>query len=206
MHFRLSSLALVLLLAQGSASAQSKLLVPPGDSLFGASQAEWSIKWWQWAFSFERVRSPISDRTGVMCASRQSGDIWFLAGTYGTARTERTCTVPEGKTLFFPLINYVSFLGENSEENCMLLGGRVAALTNNASALVLVVDGNPFKSLESHRFATTCFSLVPGQPADAVANGYYVALRPLAKGRHVLSFGGLLPNMTQDVTYSITVE
>jgi len=206
MHSHLLSLALALLLAQGSATAQSEVLVSPGDPLLGATQAEWSIRWWQWAFSFERARSPIADRTGEMCASRQSGDIWFLAGTYGTARTERTCTVPFGKTLFFPLINYVTFRGESSKESCMLLGGRAAALTNDATSLVLEVDGKRFDSLASHRFATSCFSLVAGQPADAVANGYYVALRPLARGRHVVSFGGTLPSMAQDVTYSITVE
>ena len=88
----------------------------------------------------------------------------------------------------------------------MLLGGRAADLTNNATALVLEVDGKSFHSLDSHRFATTCFSLVAGQPADAVANGYYVALRPMAKGKHVLNFGGTLPSMAQDVTYNITVE
>lgn len=206
MHSHLLPLAFALLLAQSSASAQSDVLVPPEEPLFGVAQSEWSIKWWQWAFSFERVRSPIADQTGEMCASRQSGDVWFLAGTYETAHVERTCTVPFGKVLFFPLINYVIFRGENSKENCMLLGGRAAALTNNATSLVLEVDGKQFGSLKSHRFGTTCFSLVAGQPADAVANGYYVALRPLAKGKHVVSFGGALPSTTQDVRYVIIVE
>lgn len=206
MRLRQLSLTLALLLAQASSPAQSELLVPPEETLFGTTQAEWSIRWWQWAFSFDRARSPIADRTGEMCASRQSGDIWFLAGTYDTARTERSCTVPLGKTLFFPLINYVTFRTKGSNENCMLLGGRAAALTNDATALVLEVDGKPFKSLESHRFATACFSLVAGQPPDAVANGYYVALRPLPKGKHILNFGGTLPSMAQDVTYHITVE
>ena len=40
----------------------------------------------------------------------QSGPVWFLADTYGTKRTIRTCTVPRGKHLFFPLINYVVML------------------------------------------------------------------------------------------------
>lgn len=206
MLFHLRSLSTALFLASSSAVAQTGALIPPDELIAGATQAEWSVRWWQWAFSFERVRSPISDRTGEMCASRQSGDVWFLAGTYGTRRTERTCTVPFGKTLLFPLINYVTFRGEGTKESCMSLAARAAALTNHPSALVLEVDGKRYNELTSHRLATPCFGLVQGQPADAVSNGYYVALRPLSKGKHVLNFGGILPDMVQAVTYTLTVE
>ena len=206
MRFHPLSLTIVLLLASGNSVAETEVLIPPDELVAGVAQTEWSMQWWQWAFSFERVRSPISDRTGEMCTSRQSGDLWYLAGTYGTRRTERSCKIPFGKTIFFPLINYVTFRGEGSNESCMSLASRVAALTNQPSALILEVDGRRLDGLESHRLATPCFSLVPGQPADAVANGYYVALRPLSRGRHVLNFGGALPDMVQAVTYTLDVE
>lgn len=207
MHIQsIIALAAALLFASTRVSAQTEPLIPVDEPIVGATQAEWSVRWWQWAFSFERVRSPISDRTGAMCAGRQSGDIWFLAGTYETRRTERTCTVPSGKVIFFPLINYVTFRGEGTKENCLSLAARAANLTNHPSALILEVDGRRYSALESHRLATSCFSLVPGQEADAVANGYYVALRPLTKGRHVINFGGVLPDMIQAVTYVLTVE
>jgi len=187
--------------------AQEKIQVPPDSLIAGVSQLELSQRWWQWAFSFERVRSPIADRTGQMCASRQSGDVWFLAGTYGTARVVRTCHVPQGKFLFFPLINYVTFRGENSEEPCSSLIEDAARLTDSPSALILEVDGKQAKDLQLHRLAgKTCFSLVPGEPADAAGNGYYVALAPLAKGVHVINFGGILSSMSQAVTYRIVVE
>lgn len=199
-------LAIALGLASFSVGTQAEVLTTPDELIAGVTQTEWSIRWWQWAFSFERVRSPISDRTGEMCAFRQSGDVWFLAGTYGTHRTERTCTVPFGKVLFFPLINYVTFRGERTNESCMSLAARAAKLTNAPSALILDIDGKRYYGLESHRLATPCFGLVPGQAQDAVSDGYYVALRPLSKGKHVINFGGILPDMSQAVTYTLTVE
>ncbi|MEY8688492.1 MAG: hypothetical protein AB9M53_01255 [Leptothrix sp. (in: b-proteobacteria)] len=186
--------------------ANDSILIPAEEPVAGVAQVEWSIRWWQWAFSFEQVRSPVSDQTGQMCASRQSGDVWFLAGTYGTHRTIRTCKVPFGKTLFFPLINYVAYRGDRSSESCMSLAKRTKDLTDNPSALILDVDGQRFTSLKAYRFATTCFSLVPGQPADAVADGYFVALRPLSKGTHEINFGGVLPLMSQAVTYTLQIE
>ena len=40
----------------------------------------------------------------------------------------------------------------------------------------------------------------------SAANGYYVMLRPLSPGKHVLNFGGVLSEMSQAVTYTLTVE
>lgn len=197
---------LALLLASASAVAQPDMLVPARESVAGVAQVDWTIRWWQWAFSFERARSPIADRTGELCGSRQSGPVWFLAGTYGTSRTERTCTVPPGKHLLFPLINYVTFRGEDTQESCMSMAVRADALTSQPSMLILEIDGKRYYELAPHRMATRCFSLVPGQPADAVSNGYWVAIRPLPKGKHVLNFGGVLPGMVQAVTYQLTVQ
>lgn len=205
-NYALLVTACALLLAQPAAFGQESLLVPPAQPVAGASQVEWSQRWWQWAFSFDRIRSPVADRTGARCASRQSGDVWFLAGTYGTQRTERTCTVPHGKTLFFPLINYVTLRDQGTNETCLSLASRAAALTNDPSALVLEINGTRFDKLQAHRMASPCFSIVPGEKADAVANGYYVAIRPLPRGTHVLNFGGVLPSMIQAVTYKLTVE
>lgn len=35
---------------------------------------------------------------------------------------------------------------------------------------------------------------------------YYVMLRPLSRGTHTLNFGGILPGMSQAVTYTLHVE
>lgn len=118
---RAATVAFVCLLLLGTARADKTVLVSPGEAIAGRTQAEWSVAWWQWARSFERESSPVADRTGALCSARQSGDVWFLAGTYGTRRTIRACKVPAGKHLFFPLINYVVYPrpGAVLPPNCM---------------------------------------------------------------------------------------
>jgi hypothetical protein len=206
MRLSLASIVICTSTLAGAAYAQQNILVPPKQSIAGTPQVDWSYKWWQWAFSFDRVRSPVADQTGAMCASRQSGDVWFLAGTYGTKRVVRACTVPFGKTLFFPLINYVAFRAEQSTEPCMSLAARASALVNEPSALILEVDGKRYENLSRHRLATPCFSVVPGEKPDAVSDGYYVAIQPLPRGKHILNFGGALPTLMQAVTYTLIVE
>jgi hypothetical protein len=46
----------------------------------------------------------------------------------------------------------------------------------------------------------------PQRIFPSAANGYYVMLKPLAPGKHVLNFGGRLPGMSQAVTYTLEVE
>lgn len=205
-RFRPWAVAAALTALGGASWGAEASLIAPAEPVAGASQLEWSQRWWQWAFSFERARSPVADQTGQFCASRQSGPVWFLAGTYGTHRTERTCHVPAGKVLFFPLINYVTFQG-SPRRTCQALIRDAAELTDDPSALVLEIDGRRMEGLQLHRLAgQDCFSLVPGEPADAATNGYYVALKPLARGTHSLNFGGILPTLAQAVSYTIVVD
>ncbi len=50
--------------------------------------------------------NPVEDNTGKFCGLGQSGPVWFLAGTFG-GTVERTCTIPAGKALFYPLVNSI---------------------------------------------------------------------------------------------------
>jgi len=186
-------------------------LVPPTEKVAGLSQEAWSREWWQWAGSFERSGSPVADRTGERCGLAQSGAVWFLAGTYGTKRTIRTCTIPAGKHLFFPLINYVVGPRYVGSHTCDHAKATAASMTDGATSLVLELDGKLFKDVSTHRQATReCFDLaerVGGGVAPTAANGYYIMLRPLSRGTHTLNFGGVLPgDMSQAVTYTLHVE
>jgi hypothetical protein len=193
----------------GKASDGTPLL-PPDQKVAGLGQDEWSREWWQWAASFAEHESPVADRSGRQCGAKQSGAVWFLAGTFGTQRTIRTCTVPAGKHLFFPLINYVVFPPSEQSSTCEQVKSTAAEATDDASALVLEVDGKIFRNLSAHRQATRdCFDLDArgaGGITPSAANGYYIMLKPLSRGTHTLNFGGILPGMTQAVTYTLRVE
>lgn len=188
-------------------------LLAPDAVVGGLTQAQWSQRWWEWAGSFEYQDSPVADRTGANCAAGQSGDVWFLAGTYGTQRTVRTCRVPAGKHLFFPIINYVVFPPSRGPvPSCFSMMSEAARITQRPQALMIDIDGVRHQALHAHRQATReCFDLGARTETrtklyPSAANGYYVMLQPLPAGRHTIEFVGILPSMTQGVTYTLIVE
>jgi hypothetical protein len=93
-------------------------ILPPQSKPYGKSYAEWSAKFWKWAYSLPGTNHPLFDTTGEFVAAGQSGKVWFLGGTYSTTATQlpqggtqvigeatRTATIPVGKALFFPILN-----------------------------------------------------------------------------------------------------
>ena len=211
---RLAAACTTCFLLAFAAFAQTELLISPTEPVEGASQADWSRAWWQWAASFDHADSPIADRSGKNCHLKQSGAVWFLAGTYGTQRTIRTCTVPRGKYLFFPLINYVVTprTADTCTSCCAPYTEKAKAITDQPLSLILELDGRRIEDLAQHRQVTAeCFDLgALAEPKHRVfpsaANGYYVMLKPLSPGKHVLNFGGMLPGFSQAITYTLLVE
>jgi hypothetical protein len=86
------------------------------------------------------------------------------------------------------------------------------------------IDGQPVQDLFSHREVSPTFSFtlpatdnvlqgaglnVSGVVSPAVADGYYLMLKPLSPGRHVLNFGGTFGpgagGLSIDFTDTITV-
>jgi hypothetical protein len=204
-------LFLLLLLFVPPSYAENGPAVPPDYSVEGLTQSEWSQAWWQWAGSFDNNESPIADITGEFCGNKQTGEVWFLAGTYETHRTVRTCNIPKDKYLFFPLINYVVMPPANRTVGCMAIMSHASSITDDATALILDIDGVRVKNLNSYRQATKCFDM--GKLAKpkirvfpSAANGYYVMLKPLSPGTHIINFGGALPSMLQAVSYTLIVK
>jgi len=206
-------LTIVALVSTAVCKAGDLSVIPPQVAVAGKTQAEWSQAWWQWAASFDMEESPVADRTGALCASGQQGPIWFLAGTYGTQRTVRTCEVPKGKYLFFPLINYVVFPRAGSSKlTCDDAIEMAREITNDPSALIFELDGKTIPEMGKHRQRSPgCFNLAAkdsdgAQLFPSAANGYYVMLKPLSVGTHTINFGGILSDMSQAVTYTLIVR
>lgn len=212
LHFAIVFLALQATCAP-ALSEELPGVVPPTEQVEGYSQEDWSRLWWQWAASFDDADSPVADRMGDKCHLKQSGPVWFLAGTYGTRRTIRSCTLPRGKHIFFPLINYVVYPRHRADRpSCGGVAQMAKQATDGVNSLVLELNGIQTTNLGSYRQATSsCFNLGAraDPPADlfpSAANGYYVMLRPLPPGRYELNFGGALPGLLQAVTYRLVVE
>src|SRR2546430_5217700 len=82
----IAGLMLGIYIGVGPASAQNlgnPGVVPPDSNEFGNSYGEWSARWWQWLLSIPNSTNPNLDTTGANCAVGQTGQVWFLAGTFG---------------------------------------------------------------------------------------------------------------------------
>src|SRR5437660_12901041 len=78
-------------------------VIPPQARAHGLSYGEWGAQWWRWAYSFPLAQFPPSQSGEGDCSLGQSGPVWFLAGTVGQGPVTRSCTIPTGKALFFPI-------------------------------------------------------------------------------------------------------
>jgi hypothetical protein len=185
-----------------------------------------SAEWWQWALSIPASHNPTTDPTGEQCMLGQRGPIWFLAGVLGGGTATRTCTVPEGVDLFFPIFNQSFFDSPNAcgqGAGCFPIPEMRAInaeIVDGITDVVARVDGEPVAEIcrvRSNVFAVALpadnVSETPTAPCPAgiyaptVDDGYYVRLGPLPVGKHRLRFRAKNPDgsLAQDVRYHLTV-
>jgi hypothetical protein len=208
-------------------------VLPTNSHCYGASYAEWSARWWQWAHLEPYGSDPVSDTTGANAAAGQSGHVWFLAGSYGVTGIHRTVTVPTGTPLFFPVLNtewetWPAFTpiefpptGYPGDPPFTVPGAEQAArdaiapFIDAASGLAVSVDGTSLNITSNYRVKSTVYSetvntnpfgVPPITYHDCVADGYWIMLSPLSKGAHTIHIHGGTTGFETEVTYSITVE
>ena len=210
-------------------SALAQLVLPPDSVVYGRTYGEWSAEWWQWAFSIPVATHPLFDKGD--CSVGQSGPVWFLGGSFVSNKDVRSCTVPAGKMLFFPILNGEDSNVEESFNNgCSdpIFGSTIVGLRKCATAgqdglsVRATIDGFPISHIaRNFRFQSPAFSFTlpddnllkatTGNPYLAgtylsVGDGYYLMLAPLSQGNHSIHFHGSAPNgFTLDVTYHLTV-
>ena len=234
---KLTVALMTLLLVSGmmpawQAQAQSNLnpgVIPPQARPFGGSYGQWSALWWQWAYSIPAARNPLFDETGANCGEGQSGKVWFLAGSYGsfTEPAVRRCRIPQGKAIFFPILNVVAGSGVYDCDPSVpgvpcdvpALRQLTATLMDNPILLEADVDGRPIQNPNSYRAVSPVFKItypednINGLPAGMyypqVSDGYWIMLAPLSTGAHNIHFKGIVDFFgyifTTEVTYEITV-
>src|SRR5262245_14186981 len=106
------------LIAIAGMFALAAATVVPATSASAANEySNLTARWWTWVYAQPAVdvggtnTNPLLDSPGQFASLGQANGIgpadkyFFLAGTAGGA-VARTVTVPHGKTLFFPILNY----------------------------------------------------------------------------------------------------
>lgn len=191
----------------------------------GQSYGHWAADWVKWAVSIPAANNPMNDSTGEFCGERQTGKVWFLAGAWGQGSVERSCTIPAGKSLFFPLVNafYAAALNENVSDDD---ARAQVAFCNDAQFALVEIDGR--KVAKPARYFTgpsgNQSPLFSGQlPPDNIWNvsttdapelglspmaeqGYYLFVRPLSPGQHQIKWSVSGCTSQQDITYNLIVK
>jgi hypothetical protein len=215
---------------------------PRDSSVFGRTYSEWSAEWEQWAYSLPYDHHPLFDTAG--CSTGQSGPVWFLGGKFcspevgncSPTSAVRSCTVPTGTALYFPVV-VAGCLGIEAD-NDLCFGVSPASITAMRAALAhemdqttnlqVIVDGKSVKGNLKTDFRVqspvwtavlpednlpqgngeTIPATPEGQTYWGVDDGVYVMLQPLPRGAHTLRFMGTFPqaDFSLDITYNLTVQ
>ncbi|GAB3383422.1 hypothetical protein GCM10027432_13250 [Lysobacter fragariae] len=182
--------------------------IAAGNDVGGVTQSEWTQRWWQWVGRFPSINDvPYRDPDGRRCAQFQEADgpVWFLAGTDGQFETARSCTIPAGKHLFVPMINW--FAAQGSCEANQVEASRFA---DHIITALVILDGRQIGDYKQMRLSSGgCFTPSAGKPAGATA-GYWLMLSPLPAGSHTLAISAAYRDggkeLLQNFRYELTVE
>jgi hypothetical protein len=208
--------ALILAPIAASAARSDVRVLPPQTSPHGATYGEWGATWWQWALGVPMAANPVADATGENCGVGQAGQVWFLAGTFGGSAS-RSCAVPAGRALFFPVVNSAFIATDEGETEALAHTASAARIDGvDTTSLTAEIDGVSVDGLDQYRAHSPTFYVAPpegnlfGLPAGtygpAAADGYWLMLPPLAPGSHTLHFGGAFASgTTVSVTYQLLV-
>jgi len=192
-------------------------VAPINSNPYGMSYGNWGAAWWAWGLSLDAEHNPILDPDGSNCDEGQSGPVWFLAGNFG-GESVRTCTVPRGKGIFFPILNNTYWSPEDtpfvtdvlapyygwdltglSEAEILRRGVNWAA--DHATELAVTIDGVPLKDLWQYRAESDVYTIElsnaiedfgypPGTRYPSVSDGYWIMLAPLKPGAHTIHIQG----------------
>jgi hypothetical protein len=214
----------------GIAKATSMISIPQ-------SYADLGAQWWQWALQAPAADTPLFD-DGTKCRVGQEGPVWFLAGTLGNGEanvvTERTCDVPVGKAIFFPVINaaYFGFIDDSEDTRTAEYVRATANFcdSNTIQNLSVTIDGIPVNNPTQYYASSDDSPIFQVQlPTDNIASatpdsvaelmfspsahqGYYIYVQPLEPGPHTIEWtaswdctGGTGDLNSENIKYNLNV-
>jgi hypothetical protein len=173
----------------------------PDSCPYGLTYGQWTVKWWQWLASIPADINPAADIDGKNASvGQEDPHVWFLAGTLGGKAVSRSCKVPYGKAVLFPVINYEvnplekqelisesELIADASRDEDDVL--RLWAEINGESIPIFRVRSDP--PLFSLTIPTdNPFNSPSGTTTKATSDGYWVFLKPLDRGNYNLCFNG----------------
>lgn len=186
-------------------------LFSPNFIPYSSKYESWITKWSQWSYSMPSKSHPAFDYTGKLCSQNQTDPVWFLIGTFGYPII-RECTIPVGTAILFPILNtictYAEYPNLKTEEQ---LKECASDIQNHTTDLNVIVDGKELIDIEKYRIQSSLFNFtlpidnvlnVDPQFTQAISDGYWIFLKPLAIGKHEIRFNGNVNSINNTYSFS----
>lgn len=181
-------------------------------------------EWWKYVLSFDCSTNPLNF-TSMPASPVRPGSLVFLVGAKEGSGI-RTLNVTRSQLLVVPVINTLSkypCASFSSVPNFTLeqvLQADADKFIDQATNMKVVLDGAPIRISNANRYNTNAFSVrgqsdlsscldvcISGQPQTAVSDGYWLFLKGLSRGKHILTVHAeiLQTGIVVDVKYIINV-
>lgn len=170
---------------------QSAWIFSRHEKVYGLTFQQWCLKWWLWLLGIPKSNNPASDMTGGNAKINQDDShVFYLCQTLESNHIIpiRTVTIPKGRSIFMPVINWISTVpddGTNDEELIV----KAKRKLGNIGDLKIKIDGidinlneedcrvtsGPFDVILSEN---NILNLNPG-PTRVYSDGYWIMTRPI---------------------------
>jgi hypothetical protein len=210
---------------------QNPGIAPINSKPHGKSYSEWAAVWQKWVLetTTSHYYKPDGDPNQVQCVEIEK-NVWLLFGTYNQtgAHVERSCTVPPGSALFYPLVNvaYSAWQDDPPETRTEQFARQQVAGLKDSVQIAATIDGssvdvplNYFEESAIYAVNVTKelaeiykdYGRVAGEVWEpSVDAGYYLFLDPLTPGQHTLTWvvkgTDAAGKIIQDLRYTINVK
>lgn len=183
-------------------SLESRTVYSPNEQPYGRPWEWWIAAWSKWMFSIPKKKNPGLDTTGKYGSENQNNRrVWFLAGTFGNHKlVKRRVAIPYGRSILFPvLVKEDSFEEDQDLATEKELIDRSKKATDKVQDLEVTIDGEQLKNLKRFRVVSEVFYLtfppnnvydVAPRRTKSVCDGFWVFMKPLRVGQHVIYFRG----------------
>lgn len=209
------------------AGSDNPTVIRPNTSFRGKTYSQWSASFWQWALALPLNGHPFNECMKDFSAG-QSGNVWYWSSPDGPV----TCneTIPAGTAIFLTIRDVETSSLEDPPFHGVTAVEQAANSKWFADHIVKVfctIDGEPVENImPTYRFSSGQYVFTAPSPwvfgttggtGSSVADGYYLMLRPLSKGKHTIHYGGTFHfnagelgpdpvDLPKDVTLQLTVS
>jgi hypothetical protein len=215
----------------GKDSPHNPMLFPKEAHPYGKSVTRWAELLWSHIYAVPVDQNPLLDPTGQFCGVDQSGPVWFLPATPGSAlgtNVSRSCTIPEGKAVMMQLSSALndypcpdpSFQPAPGQSLYDFLISAISPLFDGETGFAVSLDGVNINDPLSYRFASTnVFTFHPDLSMVAfdscitqtnmqgVVDGFYLLFKPMSPGQHTIVINGHdMEGVKVTITEHLTIQ